>query len=95
MPEPEPLAAKTPDTYTFPGPPPRRAQAGEDTERGMAALEIAACINETCPWSGGPVPADSLTLYDGRVVGLCKTGCSDRFETAPSAFSTGRRKPIR
>ena len=36
----------------------------------MPALEIADCINETCPWSGKPVQADSLTEYDGKVVGF-------------------------
>ena len=35
----------------------------------MRALDIADCINETCPWSGKPVQADSLAEYGGRVVG--------------------------
>ena len=30
----------------------------------MPAIDIADCINETCPWSGKPVQADSLTEYD-------------------------------
>ena len=37
----------------------------------MPALDIATCINETCPWSGKPVQADSLTEHDGKVVGFC------------------------
>jgi hypothetical protein len=44
------------------------------------------CVNETCPWSGKPVSADSLTLYKGEVVGFCNTGCRDKFEKAASAF---------
>ena len=52
----------------------------------MTELDIADCINRTCPWSGKPVQADSLTLYDGGVVGFCNTGCRDRFETAIRHF---------
>jgi hypothetical protein len=36
----------------------------------MADLRLEECINETCPWSGKPVQADSLTLYQGQVVGF-------------------------
>ena len=43
----------------------------------MRTLDIAECINETRPWSGKPVQADSLTEYDGRVVGFCNPGCRD------------------
>jgi hypothetical protein len=32
------------------------------------------------------VSADSLTLYRGKVVGFCNTGCRDKFEVATSAF---------
>ena len=39
----------------------------------MRALDIADCINETCPWSGKPVQAGSLTEYDGHVVGFCQS----------------------
>ena len=49
-------------------------------------LKIEDCINETCPWSGKPVSADSLTLYRGMVVGFCNTGCRDKFEVAASHF---------
>ena len=48
----------------------------------MPDLDIADCINETCPWSAEPVRADSLTEYAGQVVGFCNTGCRDKFETA-------------
>ena len=49
-------------------------------------LDIADCINETCPWSGKPVSADALTLYQGRVVGFCNPGCRDKFELAVGHF---------
>ncbi len=51
-----------------------------------APLDLADCVNRLCPWSGKPVSADSLTLYRGRVVGFCNTGCRDRFETAVNRF---------
>jgi hypothetical protein len=49
-------------------------------------LRIEDTINETCPWSGKPVAADSLTRYQGAVVGFCNPGCRDRFETAVRHF---------
>ena len=49
-------------------------------------LSIADCVNETCPWSGKPVSADSLTIYRGSVVGFCNTGCRDKFESAVAHF---------
>jgi hypothetical protein len=49
-------------------------------------LRLEDCVNETCPWSGKPVSADSLTRYRGRVVGFCNTGCRDKFEAAAKAF---------
>lgn len=49
-------------------------------------LRLEDCINEVCPWSGKPVSQDSLTLYRGKVVGFCNTGCRDKFETAAAAF---------
>jgi len=50
------------------------------------ALDLADCINATCPWSGKPVAADSLTLYRGNVVGFCNRGCREKFETAAGMF---------
>jgi len=44
------------------------------------------CLNQTCPWSGKPVSADSLTLYRGQVVGFCNPGCRDKFVAASGAF---------
>ena len=49
-------------------------------------LALADAVNELCPWSGDPISADSLTLYRGRVVGFCNTGCRDKFEAATAAF---------
>ncbi|GGD97206.1 hypothetical protein GCM10011390_14940 [Aureimonas endophytica] len=53
------------------------------TETG---LDLAAAVNETCPWSGKPVAPDSLTLYKGAVVGFCNPGCRDKFQTAVEHF---------
>ena len=50
------------------------------------ALDLAACVNDVCPWSGKPVSGDSLTLYRGAVVGFCNTGCRDKFEAATALF---------
>lgn len=49
-------------------------------------LRLEHCVNDICPWSGDPVSADSLTLYRGKVVGFCNTGCRDKFEAAARAF---------
>lgn len=54
--------------------------------RAQAELSLDECVNETCPWSGNPVSADSLTLYQGKVVGFCNPGCRDKFEKAASHF---------
>lgn len=51
-------------------------------------LRLADAINQSCPWSGKPVSADSLTLYRGQVVGFCNTGCRDKFDAATAAFDT-------
>jgi len=52
------------------------------------SLRLEDCVNKFCPWSGDPVSADSLTLYRGKVVGFCNTGCRDKFEKAASAFDS-------
>ena len=49
-------------------------------------LDLADCVNQTCPWSGDPVSADSLTTYRGEVVGFCNPGCRDKFEAAIDQF---------
>jgi hypothetical protein len=51
-----------------------------------AALRIEDAVNETCPWSGKPVDAGSLSLYRGHVVGFCNPGCRDKFERAVAHF---------
>lgn len=50
------------------------------------ALRLEDCVNDVCPWSGDPVSADALTVYQGQVVGFCNTGCRDKFDTATKAF---------
>jgi len=52
----------------------------------MPSPRLAQAVNETCPWSGKPVSADSLTTYRGAVVGFCNPGCRDKFETAVRTF---------
>lgn len=54
----------------------------------MGKLDLADCVNATCPWSSKPVSADSLTIYRGKVVGFCNPGCRDKFEKAVSDFDT-------
>ena len=49
-------------------------------------LNIEDAVNETCPWSGKPIAADSLTLYRGAVVGFCNPGCRDKFAAAVAHF---------
>ena len=51
-----------------------------------ATLRIEDAVNETCPWSGDPIRADSLTHYAGAVVGFCNTGCRDKFAIAVVHF---------
>lgn len=53
----------------------------------MTPLTLKDCVNATCPWSGKPVREDSLTQFNGRVVGFCNPGCRDKFEKAASAFN--------
>ena len=60
---------------------PEQACNREIEDGTMRALDIADCINETCLSSGKPVQADSLTEYDGHVVGFCNPGCRDKFES--------------
>mgnify|MGYP003676747276 FL=1 len=47
---------------------------------------FAAVINQSCPFSGDPVKADSITLYKGKVIGFCNPGCRDKFATDPAAY---------
>lgn len=52
----------------------------------QAVLRIEDAVNETCPWSGGPIAADSLMLYRGAVVGFCNPDCRDKFAKAVRHF---------
>ena len=54
--------------------------------RDQEALKIEDAINETCPWSGKPISADALTLYNGAVVGFCNPDCRDKFAKAVRSF---------
>jgi hypothetical protein len=49
-------------------------------------LKIEDAVNETCPWSGKPIAADSLARYKNAVVGFCNPGCRDKFEKALGDF---------
>lgn len=57
----------------------------------MTKLSLENCLNETCPWSGKPVSADSLTLYNDQVVGFCNTGCRDKFDAAIRHFDAAKK----
>ena len=56
----------------------------------MSTPDINDCINATCPWSGKPVQADALTVYDDQVVGFCNPGCRDKFESAIRHFEDAK-----
>ena len=49
-------------------------------------LRLEDAVNETCPWSGKPIQADSLTRYAGAVVGFCNPECRDKFARAIRHF---------
>ncbi|WP_430913332.1 glutathione S-transferase [Methylobacterium sp. sgz302541] len=64
------------------------------TQTPTRTLRIEDAVNELCPWSGKPIAADSLTLYNGAVVGFCNPDCRDKFARAVTAFEDalqGRR----
>ncbi len=56
-------------------------------------LKLEDCVNDTCPWSGKPVAADSLTRYQGKVVGFCNPGCRDKFVQATAQFDRIMNQP--
>jgi hypothetical protein len=58
----------------------------------MSELRIGNAINTTCPWSGDPIKEDSLTLYNGAVVGFCNPGCRDKFEKAINHFEAALQR---
>jgi len=49
-------------------------------------LKLEDCANAICPWSGDPVSADALTVYQGQTVGFCNPGCRDKFDKARNEF---------
>ena len=51
---------------------------GREKATEVLMLRVEDCINETCPWSGNPVQADSLTRYRGQVVGFLQSGLAGR-----------------
>ena len=53
---------------------------------GQKDLDIKNAINDSCPWSGKPIEENSLTTYNGQVVGFCNTGCRDKFKKAVDIF---------
>jgi hypothetical protein len=55
------------------------------------ALRLEDAVNDACPWSGKPIAADSLTRYQGAVVGFCNPGCRDKFEKAVGHFEDALR----
>ena len=57
-----------------------------------SGLKLEDAVNDTCPWSGKPVDAGSLTLYKGHVVGFCNPGCRDKFERAVAQFEAALAK---
>ena len=72
----------------------RRARRSERRDP-MTGLNIADCINETCPWSGKPIQEDSLTECGGLVVGFCDTHCRDKFDAALRHFEQAAAKAAR
>jgi len=55
-------------------------------------MHLQDVINQTCPWSGEAVVEDSLTRYNGHVVGFCCAGCRDKFEKAVLHFEAALSK---
>ncbi|NQW08346.1 MAG: glutathione S-transferase [Alphaproteobacteria bacterium] len=58
------------------------------------APTLAEAINDTCPWSGKPIAEDSLTTYNGHVVGFCNPGCRDKFEAATGHFEAALNSEV-
>src|SRR4051812_4578259 len=56
------------------------------TNEHEVPLRIEDTVNDTCPWSGKPIAADSLTLYNGAVVGFCNPDGGDKSPRAVQSF---------
>ena len=68
------------------GPDSGQGLANADRSPATTGLDVSKSINDTCPWSGHPVQADSLATYRGHVVGFCNPGCRDKFVAAIHHF---------
>ncbi|MEH3117596.1 MAG: glutathione S-transferase [Methylorubrum populi] len=55
------------------------------------ALRIEDAVNDLCPWSGRPIAAEALTLYNGATVGFCDPAARDKFARAVAAFEDALR----
>ena len=55
-------------------------------------LKVEDALNETCPWSGKPIKANALTLWDGSVVGFSRRDYRDKFDKAIAHFEDARMK---
>ena len=64
----------------------RLARAQSAARLKGTLLDIADCVNDTCPWSGEPVQANALTKFAGLVVGFCNPDCRDKFDRAIRHF---------
>ena len=64
----------------------------KNDEKSMDVETGKVAVNQLCPWSGDPVSSDSLTEYQGHVVGFCNTGCRDKFVVATSCFDAAISK---
>lgn len=71
--DPEPYARDLPH-LPWPGPAPRRAQA----------VDSGTPENDTCPYSGDPVP--HLMRMEGRTFGFCNAFCRDKTVNDPEAW---------
>ena len=71
--------------------PPFRPMSSALSPEPHETLRIEDAVNTVCPWSGKPIAADSLTLYNGAVVGFCNPDCRDRFATAVNGFEDALR----
>lgn len=60
----------------------------------IAMPTIADAINATCPFSGDPIQPDSLTTYEGLVIGFCNPHCRDDFAADPAAYMDRVGPPI-
>jgi len=51
----------------------------EPSKQNVDSMQLSDAINKTCPRSGKPIVASSLTEYRGFTVGFCNQHCRDDF----------------